>query len=73
MSMYYEMINARAKTTYTGPTITGDNYEIWVHHWFASAEAVHAEMVSEGLTNTAAFIRDWIEKNRHWSKEYYSK
>ena len=68
--LYYDMINKRAESTYTGPTITKDNYAIWVAHWFASAEAIHAEMVAEGLENTAAFIREWIEKNQRWFGDY---
>ena len=72
MSMYYEMINARAKATYTGPDLGTPNmdYNIWVYHWFATCELIHDEFVAAGLTNTATYLRDLIERDK---KYHYPK
>lgn len=36
----------------------------WVAHWFETAEAFYAELVTEGLTETAAKVREQIDWQR---------
>lgn len=65
---YYNMINDRAKLTYTGPTITKENFHLWEDHWFVTAEALRDEFAAGGLTNTATLIQDIIDSASRYSK-----
>ena len=48
---------------------TSENWDLWVQHWFKTAETMHSEFVSEGLVRTAEAVYVHIE----WQRNMFAK
>lgn len=72
-SLLYGMINNRANETYGGPVITASTYDIWVKHWFKTAEDIQIEFASQELYKTADAIYNIIQEQKKYCKEYLDK
>lgn len=70
MQVLFRMIHDRAEKTYSGEPITADNYQLWVKHWFATAELLRDEFCKEHLVETAIHIEALIAEERKICGKY---
>jgi hypothetical protein len=63
-AILYSIIHDTAKTYYEGPELDASNYDVWVAHWFDTAEKIAVEFDNQKLPATAEAIRAIILDQR---------
>jgi hypothetical protein len=60
------MIHERAKSSYKGPQIEAANYNLWVTHWFNTAEQIYKEFKKEYQWETCVEMRRIIDQQKSY-------